>query len=520
MVSLREAIRGPAEPDESGLKKAINSMEDLAAVLSGFEVEVRGSLELEISGVQYDSRKAGPGNLFVCIPGLKADGHKFAGMAVERGAVALVVERFLDLPVTQVKVKDSRGVLGPLAASFFGRPASRLRMIGVTGTNGKTTVTHLIEHIFAKVGKRFGLIGTLGARIGEVEFPGSRTTPEASDLQELLDVMVSREAVGAVMEVSSHALDLHRVAGCEYDVAVFTNLTQDHLDYHKSMEEYLAAKGKLFASLAQQGHKNGKKFGVINTDDPASSKLLAQTPVRAVTYGVREKADYRAFNLQNQATGVKFDVEYPGGQVRLNLKTPGMFTVYNALAAFAVGVEEGLAPELVALALAEVQGVPGRFERVEGGQPFSVIVDYAHTPDGLENVLKTAREFTRTRIITVFGCGGDRDRSKRPVMGELAARLSDLAVVTSDNPRTEDPLAIIADIKVGVNKVTDHYLEVPDRQQAILQACSFAGPGDLVLLAGKGHEDYQEINGIKYPFDDRVVARECLGRLGYGRTNP
>ncbi len=517
MVTLRKVILGLPALGETELKKATDEMNsgNLAGLLSAYGIEARGSLDQEVTGVYYDSRQAGPGGIFVCIPGLKADGHDFAAKAVERGVAALVVERFLDLPVTQIKVKDSRSVLGPLAASLLDRPADKLRLCGVTGTNGKTTVTHLIEHILARSGRTVGLIGTLGARIGAAEFPGSRTTPEASELQELLAEMVRRGAGCAVMEVSSHALDLHRVAGCEYDVAVFTNLTQDHLDYHQSMEQYLAAKGKLFQSLGQDARKNGRKYAVINADAAAAGQLRAWTAVNSVTYGLHNEADYRAFNVDNSPAGVEFDVRFPGGEIHLKLKTPGMFTVYNALAAFAVGLEEGLEPGLVASALAELQGVPGRFELVEGKQPFSVIVDYAHTPDSLENVLKTAQEFCRGRIITVFGCGGDRDRTKRPVMGELAARLSDLAVVTSDNPRSEDPMAIIQDVRQGMDRVAASYLTEPDRYRAIMLACSKAAAGDIVLIAGKGHEDYQEINGKKLPFDDRVVARECLGRLGW-----
>ncbi len=517
MVTLRKVITGLLALGETELKKATDEMDsdNLVSLLSARGIEVRGSLDGEVTGVFYDSRQAGPGGIFVCIPGLQADGHDFAAKAVERGAVALVVERFLDLPVSQVKVKDSRSILGHLAAFLWDWPAGKLRVCGVTGTNGKTSVTHLIEHILARSGRTVGLIGTLGARIGEAEFPGSRTTPEASDLQELLAEMVRRGAGYAVMEVSSHALDLHRVAGCEYDAAVFTNLTQDHLDYHKSMEQYLTAKGKLFQCLGQGGRKTGRKYAVINADDAAAEQLKAWTGVNSVTYGLRSEADYRAINVDNHPSGVEFDVQFPGGQVQLKLKTPGMFTVYNALASFAVGMQEGLEPEFISSALAEVKGVPGRFELVEGKQPFSVIVDYAHTPDSLENVLNTAREFARGKLITVFGCGGDRDRSKRPVMGEIAARLSDLAVLTSDNPRSEDPMAIIRDVKQGMDRVTRGYLTESDRHQAIMLACSKAASGDIVLIAGKGHEDYQEINGNKLPFDDRAVAKECLGRLGW-----
>jgi UDP-N-acetylmuramoyl-L-alanyl-D-glutamate--2,6-diaminopimelate ligase len=504
MVTLREAIHALVAPQAEG---------------STISFETIGDLDLQFSKVCYDSRQVEQGSLFVCIPGLKSDGHDFAAQAVSRGAVALIVERFLDLPISQVKVKDARQTLGVVAAALYNQPAQLLRMCGVTGTNGKTTVTHLIEHIMAYVGKRPGIIGTLGARIGETEFPGSRTTPEASDLQQLLGEMVRCGCDYAVMEVSSHALDLHRVAGCEYDVAVFTNLTQDHLDYHNTMEEYLAAKAKLFATLGKGSIKVGKKFAVINGDDPAAEKLLSVTSVNAVTYGLTSNANYQARELQNRVSGVEFDVVYPGGVEHLKLKTPGRFTMYNALAAFAVGVEEGLDPTQVAAALAELNGVPGRFELVNEGQPFNVVVDYAHTPDGLENVLKTAREFVAGRIITVFGCGGDRDRTKRPLMGALSAKYSELSIITSDNPRSEQPGQIIAEIERGFAGLASEYLTEPDRRTAIQLACSKAEPGDIVLIAGKGHEDYQLVNDQVLPFDDRLVARECLRGLGYGKAN-
>lgn len=523
MVSLRKVVSSLLDFDNNVTREAkenmVNSSMDLAELLRDINVDVKGSLDVEITGVAYDSRRVKPGYVFVCITGLQADGHSFAAQAVEHGAKALVVDRFLDLPVTQIKIKDTRRGLGLLAAAFYGWPAQKLRVCGVTGTNGKTTVTHLIEHILNYSGRNTGLIGTLGARVGGSEFPGNRTTPEASDLQELLARMLECQAEYAVMEVSSHALDLHRVEGCEYDIAVFTNLTQDHLDYHKTMEEYLAAKTKLFVSLNQDSHKTGRKYAVINMDDPAAGQLKAQTTVKTFTYGINQPADYHAVNILNRPEGVSFDLLFPGGQVSMNMKTPGLFSVYNTLAAFTVGSQEGLEPELIARVLSEVQGVPGRFEPVRGNQPFGVIVDYAHTPDSLENVIRTARQFAKGRIITVFGCGGDRDRSKRPVMGHIAANLSDLAIVTSDNPRTEDPLQIIADIKPGLAEITPDFLVEPDRREAIRLALNKASDEDIVIIAGKGHENYQEINGKKHFFDDRVVAREYLEELGYGTNN-
>ncbi len=525
MVTLREAIEGLSVTGSENIVKEATSLMytgDLAGLtqpLHNLGVETRGDLAVQFSQVCYDSRQVKPGSLFVCIPGLKSDGHAFAEQAVSRGAVALIVERFLDLPVSQLKVNNARQALGRAAAALYDRPADRLRMCGVTGTNGKTTVTHLIEHIMARTGNTPGIIGTLGARIGSDQFPGKRTTPEASDLQELLAEMVNRGCTYAIMEVSSHALDLYRVEGCEYDVAVFTNLSQDHLDYHLTMQDYLAAKTKLFSSLGGETKKSGKKFAVINGDDPVAVQLLALTPVRAVTYGTTPGVDYRARAIRNQVNGVEFEVLFPGGVQRLKLKTPGRFTVYNALAAFAVGVEEGLAPAKVAAALAEIDGVPGRFELVDEGQPFSLVVDYAHTPDGLENVLKTARDCVEGRVLTVFGCGGDRDRTKRPIMGAMAAKYSDLSIITSDNPRSEQPEAIIAEVEGGFAGSTSEYISVPDRRAAILLACSKARAGDIVLIAGKGHENYQLIKDQVLPFDDRRVARECLRRLGYGKTN-
>ncbi|MDA8442333.1 MAG: UDP-N-acetylmuramoyl-L-alanyl-D-glutamate--2,6-diaminopimelate ligase [Peptococcaceae bacterium] len=492
---------------------------NLNILLQGHNFSSIGNINIEITSICYDSRMVKPGALFVCIPGLKADGHSFATKAVQQGAVALVVEHFLDLPVSQVKVKDSRQALGLLAAAFYHWPSDSLRLIGITGTNGKTTITYLLEHVLRRAAHNIGLIGTLGARIGETEFPGTRTTPEASDLQGLLATMVQRQAEYVVMEVSSHALELHRTSGCEYDVAVFTNLTQDHLDFHQTMEQYLAAKAKLLAGLDDNPRKQGRKYAVINADDAAAPELCAKTTAKVLTYGLQAGAVYRAVNVQNTAAGVSFEVVYPGGTLELKLQTPGLFTVYNALAAFAVGIEEQLDPSHLAIALSEMTGVPGRFETVSGKQPFNVIVDYAHTPDGLENVLKTARGFCQGKVIAVFGCGGDRDKTKRPVMGRIAGSLADVAIVTSDNPRTEQPNAIIADIIAGIKEITQDFITEPDRGTAINLACAMADKGDLVLIAGKGHEDYQEICGIKYPFDDREVARACLERMGYGKDN-
>lgn len=484
----------------------------LSEIIEGIEIKSSsGDKETMIQGITMDSRQVQPGDLYACVPGLNVDGHDFAAQALEKGATALLVERILPLEVPQLQVKNVRAILGQISANIYDHPANHLEVIGVTGTNGKTTITHLIERIAMKEGKKVGLIGTLGAHIAGRELPGSRTTPEAIDLQKLLAVMVDEGVELAVMEVSSHALVLGRVTGCEFDAAIFTNLTQDHLDYHKTMEEYLLAKAQLFSGLT--GSKQ-PKIGVLNGDDPASGTLREISAAPVVTYGVKaEKLDYRAEEIELKAGEIQYTVCFKGQSEQVVYSTPGMFSVYNSLAAFAWGVESGRDPGLVAEALTEIEGVPGRFESIRMGQPFQVIVDYAHTPDGLENVLRTAREFTQGRLITVFGCGGDRDKGKRPKMGAIAADLSDFALVTSDNPRTEEPRQIIKDVLVGVVGV--EHTAIENRREAIETACRMAKPGDTVLIAGKGHEDYQIIGTEVFPFDDRVVAREALRRLSY-----
>lgn len=487
----------------------------LAEITQGIEVQASaGDSQVVIRGMALDSRRVLPGDLYTCVPGFKLDGHNFAGEAIHLGAAALIVERFLPFDVPQIKVADVRQVIGPLAAALYDRPGDRLELVGVTGTNGKTTVTHLIEKIGSKQGEKVGLIGTLGARIAGREIPGERTTPEAMEIQKLLGEMLEEEVSLVVMEVSSHALDLKRVEGCEFDAGIFTNLTQDHLDYHKTMEEYLAVKSKLFAGL--QGEKQPKR-SVLNRDDPSFSLLSQVSAAPVVSYGIDNEADYRAVNIEIRPEGVGFTVQFRGGSHEIRYATPGLFSVYNALAAFAWGCERGYKPELIAEALAEIQGVPGRFESVRLGQPFQVIVDYAHTPDGLENVARTARGFTKGKLITVFGCGGDRDKKKRPLMGEAAARWSDFVIVTSDNPRTEKPDQIIEDILAGVSGV-DHSA-LPDRREAIWNACRRAKPEDTVLIAGKGHETYQIFGTEIQPFDDREVAREALRGLGYEKVD-
>jgi UDP-N-acetylmuramoyl-L-alanyl-D-glutamate--2,6-diaminopimelate ligase len=390
-----------------------------------------------------------------------------------------------------------------------------LRLIGVTGTNGKTTTTHLIQATLEGAGRPTGLLGTIGNRLGDKVLPAAHTTPEALDLQALLHQLVNLGAQGVVMEVSSHALALHRVEGAEFDVAVFTNLTQDHLDFHRDMEDYFKVKASLFQNLGQ-GVKGGPKYAVINGDDPYSARLKTLIPVPVITYGCSPECQVRARDINLTAGGATCRVTWPEGETELELQLTGRFNIYNALAAFTVAWREGIDHVAIVKTLGEVKGVPGRLEQVRQGQPFNVVVDYAHTPDGLENVLQAARQVTKGDLIVVFGCGGNRDRGKRPLMGKAAVRLSDYCIITSDNPRDEDPEAIIADILPGVEEVPGaSYQVVVDRRRAIAAALARARPGDMVVIAGKGHETYQIVKGRILPFDDRQVAREELAALGY-----
>ncbi|MDK2820674.1 MAG: UDP-N-acetylmuramoyl-L-alanyl-D-glutamate--2,6-diaminopimelate ligase [Clostridia bacterium] len=475
-----------------------------------------GNQQISLSGLHYDSRQVKEGYLFVAIKGYKTDGHLFIDDALKRGAVAVVIEQEVDLPggTSWVQVSNSRRVLGHLAARFFGYPGQELRIIGVTGTNGKTTTTNLIQTVLEASGRSTGLIGTIGNRLGGKTLPSERTTPESLDLQLLLRQIVDLKGQATVMEVSSHALALHRLEGTEFDVAVFTNLTQDHLDFHQNMEDYFKSKASLFEKL-NEGKKEGK-YAIINADDPYGKRLVDLTSVPVVTYGCSPTCQIHATDIELKADGSSCRVIWPKGEIKLELKLTGRFNIYNALAAFAVALQEGIDPMNAAKALESVKGVPGRLEQVNRGQPFTVLVDYAHTPDGLENVLEVARQVKTGKLISVFGCGGDRDKGKRPLMGQVAAKLSDFSIITSDNPRSEDPEAIIEDIIPGIKAINGaKYQIVVDRRQAIATALNIAKPGDIVVIAGKGHETYQIVKNKTLPFDDRKVVREELERLGY-----
>lgn len=468
--------------------------------------------QIDIKGIKYDSRYVKPGDLFICVPGFKTDGHLYAVKAVEQGAAALLVERYVDgLEIPQIKVEDSRDAMAVLAARFYGYPSKKLRLIGVTGTNGKTTTTYLIKYILEKEHK-VGLIGTIGNMIGDKSLPANRTTPEAVDLQQMFCQMLAESALYGVMEVSSHALELKRVKGSSFDVGVYTNLSQDHMDFHKDLNAYKEAKGQLFEMLGRD-KKDRLQYAVINRDDQYYEYFKSRSQVPVYTYGTGRDCNFTAKNIHVRDQGVSYDLEYPDGSIFMNLKITGLFNVYNSLAAFVVGYLEGIAPKAIKERLEAVKGVPGRFEKVDLNQGFTVIVDYAHTPDSLENVLTSAKKFVKGRIITVFGCGGDRDRSKRPLMGEAVARYSDYSIVTSDNPRSEEPEAIIRDILSGLDKLSAPYEVVVDRREAIGRAIQMARRDDFVLIAGKGHETYQEIKGKTYPFDDKEIAREFLSEL-------
>jgi UDP-N-acetylmuramoyl-L-alanyl-D-glutamate--2,6-diaminopimelate ligase len=466
-----------------------------------------GSPEGEISGIAYHSATVQPGDLFAAIRGFVHDGHRYAADAVRRGAAAVLVDHPLpEIAATQIVVADTRQALAALAAAFYGDPSSHLWVCGVTGTNGKTTTTHLIDAVLRAAGHHPAVIGTIGvlADGAPVEFSmTTSTTPEAPDLQRLLRDLRAGGIDHVVMEVTSHALELARVASCHFHAAVFTNLTQDHLDLHGDLARYRDAKARLFGMIPPSG------TSVVNADDPSGAAMAGRSRARVLTYGIDAASEIRGTDLVLAPNGTQFTVRWPGGSTRLALRLPGRFNVSNALAAFAVGFAHGVDPAVIAPALASVAGVPGRCELVEEGQPFTVLVDYAHSPDSLEKILKLAAQISRGRRIVVFGCGGERDRTKRPVMGHIGTHLADYAIFTSDNPRGEDPGAIIREIEAGVMGATN-FESIPDRRVAIERGIALARPGDVVVIAGKGHEAYQILGGRVEAFDDREVAREIL----------
>jgi len=462
----------------------------------------------EITSIENDNRKVQKGSLFICIKGYTVDGHDFAESAVNNGAAAILAERPLDLDVPVIVVNDTTRAMAVLANAFYGQPTKKLHLIGITGTNGKTTTSHLIEKIFADAGKKTGLIGTMYTKIADKTIETKNTTPESLILQKTFQQMVDAGVSLAVMEVSSHALDLGRVHGCEYDVAVFTNLTQDHLDYHKTMEEYKRAKSLLFAQLGNTFDQNKPKFAVLNADDPASDMYSRSTAAHVITYGIDQKADLQAKNIQMTPKGTNFDLIIDSTIYPIQMQLIGKFSVYNVLASISAALVSGIGIKDVIRSIEGVEGVAGRFELVNADQDFTVIVDYAHTPDSLENVLKTIQHFAKKRVFVIVGCGGDRDRMKRPLMAQIACSMATDPIFTSDNPRSEDPLAILKEMEAGVQGET--YQVIPDRKEAIYTAVNQAAAGDVILIAGKGHETYQIIGNVVHDFDDRLVAREAI----------
>lgn len=473
--------------------------------------EVRGPDDVQVTSVTDDSRTAEPGSLFVAFRGHRLDGHRFAAQAVENGAVAVLVEEAVDVAATQIIVPSTRRVAPLFAHAIFGFPAREMTMIAVTGTNGKTTTTALIEHILQKEGKATGLIGTIDQRTNRGELrPSNMTTPESAELARVLREMRDLGADYVVMETSSHAVELARVAGISYRVAVFTNLTQDHLDFHGDMDAYGRAKGRLFSRLGNDftpAADGGLPVAVLNADDPQSDTYARDTVQQVITYAIDGDADVRAHDVRVRADGVSFRLKTFQGAADVRLRLTGRFSVYNALAAVGASLALGVNQGAIVRALEEVAGVPGRFERVDAGQPFTILVDYSHTPDSLENALRTVREFCEGDVYTVVGCGGDRDRKKRPIMARIAAEYSDVTVLTSDNPRTENPECILDEMEAGIKDSPGvQYVRLVSREDGIRYAVTRAKANDVVLIAGKGHETYQIIGAVKHDFDDRAVA--------------
>ncbi len=474
-------------------------------------VELKESQPTRIKGIAYDSRLVRKGFLFVAMKGEKTDGAFFLRQAVQKGAAALAAEADLgsEYGIAQIKVPDARKFLAQISRLFFQDPATQLKLIAITGTNGKTTTSYFVDEIYRQAAIRSCLVGTIGMKIAGQPFPTERTTPEASDLLLFLRQAVMTHCTHGVLEVSSHALAFKRVFGTKFTVGVFTNLTQDHLDFHRDMESYYKAKRLLFLPEGE----NHLEKAVINIDDPYGKRMATEVPCPVLSYGFDPSADVHPIASFNRVDGTDFRIVTPAGELAIRTALLGRPNIYNIMAAVGATLALGLDMETIGKGVEALRGVPGRMERIDGGQLFTVIVDYAHTPDALENLLVTIRELPHEKVITVFGCGGDRDRTKRPAMGEIAARMSDFVIATSDNPRTEDPKAILDEIEQGLRKGPAGYATIADRGEAIRSALLMARKGDLVIIAGKGHEDYQIVGGRAFPFDDRAVARDLIREL-------
>jgi UDP-N-acetylmuramoyl-L-alanyl-D-glutamate--2,6-diaminopimelate ligase len=524
---------------------------ELRKLLHGVEIsKITGETLKEIEGIAYHSKQIGKGFLFAAIRGMEVDGHQFIGEAIERGAEAVVLEDEIKTPgigaslaqpkkgainsasthVTMISVPNSRRALGRISSNFYGDPSSQIRLLGITGTNGKTTTTYLLESIFKKAGCKVGVIGTINYRFGEKTTPAPNTTPESLDLQRILGEMLREGASHVIMEVSSHGLDLDRVYGCQFDGVVFTNFTSEHLDYHKTLEQYFESKKKLFSNYLMRSRKE-RRFAVTNHDDPKGEEIIKGVSLPIIRYGLNPPGDVTADQVTSSFGGLSCRVKTPRGDISIHSRLIGIFNLYNVLAAVAVGMGMDFPLETIRVGVVGLKGVSGRFETVENQRGIHVIVDYAHTQDALERALLGLKGILESspqndgKMITVFGCGGDRDRTKRPLMGEVAGKYSDLAILTSDNPRTEDPLSILEEVEKGLKSLplkewrpdeiklwrsNKGYLKVPDRREAIRMAIRLAQPLDTVLIAGKGHEDYQIIGKKKFPFDDRVEAKKAL----------
>jgi len=504
----------------------------LAELLKGLDVvQVEGDTAVEIADVCYDSRKCRPGSLFVAVPGLKADGHDYVPQALSRGAKAVVLEKSCSVPpgVTTVRVPDSRRSLGILGKNYYGNPSRGLCVVGVTGTNGKTTITYLLESIFQAGGLKPGVLGTVNYRFDGKTMPAPNTTPESLELQRMLREMVDAGVQGVVMEVSSHALELRRVDDCEFDLGIFTNLSHEHLDYHRTMEDYFLAKRRFFDALLDDRKGNRNWRMIVNADDSWGQRILKDVAGKALTFGLDKSADVSAERVAFSVDGIRAVIRTPAGETAIHSELVGDFNLSNILAAAAAAYALDIPREAIRQGIEGLTTVPGRLEKVTLTGGPSVFVDYAHKVEALKGVLQSLLPFRKGRVITVFGCGGDRDRQKRPLMGKAAVAFSDLTILTSDNPRSEDPLEIIREIESGINSgavrkleaddlkntTEKGYLVIPDRRTAIERAIGAARSEDLVLIAGKGHETYQILGSRTIPFDDRTVAKEALAARGH-----
>ena len=477
-------------------------LSDLARACAPYVTERQGDCDVLLPFM--DSRKKIDQGLFFCISGAHFDAHNYAAQAVQNGAAALVVERFLPIDVPQLLVKDTRMAFGPMCAELYGHPARRMKMIGITGTKGKTTSSYLIKAILEQAGYKCGLIGTTGNMIGTEFIHGNMTTPEADELQGLLKHMADQQVQAVVMEVSAHATAMHRVDGIVYDVGCYTNLSQDHLDYFGTMDKYFEAK-KIFFTPQYT------RIAALNTDDESTRGILADIRIPYLSYGISSDAEVYARDIEISENGVSFRMHLPDkSEHRVQLQMTGIFNVYNALTAASAALLLNVSPDNIVKGLESVRAVPGRAEVLDTDTPYKVILDYSHSPDALENILTAVRDFARGRVIVLFGCGGDRDHGKRPMMGEIGGRLADYSILTSDNPRSEDPYQILAAIEEGIRHTDGAYTVIENRREAIRHALQMAKEGDIVVLAGKGHETYQEIQGKKHPFDEKIVVKELL----------